>query len=187
MRILKQSASLVVLGAWICSCQPGTTQQTIEKGKPMQLKVTSSAFTEGAMIPKKYTCDDRNISPPLTWTEGPADTKSYVLIADDPDAPVGTWVHWVLFNIPANTRELPENVAPEKTLAYGEKHGKNGWGNIGYGGPCPPSGTHRYYFKLYALNTSLNLEAGATKADLEKAMQGHVLAEGQLMGKYKRQ
>jgi Raf kinase inhibitor-like YbhB/YbcL family protein len=153
----------------------------------MELKVTSTAFKEGEMIPKKFTCDDRDISPPLAWSEGPAGTKSFVLICDDPDAPVGTWVHWVLFNMPATTRELPENVAPEKTLAFGEKHGKNSWSKFGYGGPCPPSGTHRYFFKIYALDTSLNLAPGVIKAEVEKAMQGHIVAQGQLMGRYKRQ
>lgn len=153
----------------------------------MDLKVTSTAFKEGEMIPQKHTCDDRDVSPPLAWSEAPAGAKSFALICDDPDAPVGTWVHWVLFNLPATTRELPENIAPEKTLAFGERHGKNSWGRLGYGGPCPPGGTHRYFFKLYALDTTLSLQPGATKADVEKAMQGHILSQGQLMGRYKRQ
>jgi Raf kinase inhibitor-like YbhB/YbcL family protein len=152
----------------------------------MELTVTSPAFKEGEMIPRKHACDDRNASPPLAWTEPPAGTGSLALICDDPDAPVGTWVHWVLFNIPASTRELPESVAPENTLAYGERQGRNGWGEIGYGGPCPPSGTHRYYFKLYALDKTLDLGPGAAKAEVERAMQGHILAQGQLMGRYKR-
>lgn len=153
----------------------------------MELKVTSIAFKEGEMIPTQYSYDDRNASPPLAWSAPPADTKSLALICDDPDAPMGTWVHWVLFNLPAKTRDLPESVAPEKTLAFGEKQGLNDYGEIGYGGPCPPSGTHRYHFKLYALDTLLSLEAGATKAQLEKAMQGHILALGQLMGRFKKQ
>jgi len=153
----------------------------------MELKITSAAFQNGAMIPKQFTCDDRDVSPSLAWTEGPAGTKTFALICNDPDAPVGTWVHWVLFNLPATTAELPENIAPEPTLAFGERHGKNSWGRFGYGGPCPPSGTHRYFFKLYALDASLALPPGATKMEVEKAMQGHSLAQGQLMGRYKRQ
>jgi Raf kinase inhibitor-like YbhB/YbcL family protein len=152
----------------------------------MELNVTSSAFKEGELIPRKYTCDDRNVSPPLTWAAPPPETKTLALICDDPDAPVGTWVHWVLFNVPGSTRELPENVAPAKTLAFGERHGRNSWGNIGYGGPCPPSGTHRYYFKVYALDTALTLDPGAPKEEVEKAMRGHILAQGQLMGRYRR-
>jgi Raf kinase inhibitor-like YbhB/YbcL family protein len=156
------------------------------KGNIMELKVTSTAFKEGEMIPKRHTCDGQDASPSLAWTEGPGATKSFVLICDDPDAPVGTWIHWVLFNVPPTTRELPENVAPERTLAFGERHGKNSWGRLGYGGPCPPGGTHRYYFKLYALDTLLTLEPGVTKDQVEKAMRGHVLAQGQLMGRYRR-
>jgi Raf kinase inhibitor-like YbhB/YbcL family protein len=177
---------VALAAAGLVSCSRSSLNQTGEKGKTMQLKITSSAFTEGGMIPKQQAYDDRNASPPLAWGEPPAGTKSLALICDDPDAPVGTWVHWVLFNIPATTCELPASVAPEKTLGLGERQGKNDYGQIGYGGPCPPSGTHRYFFKLYALDTSLSLEAGATKAQLEQAMQGHILAQGQLMGRYKK-
>jgi Raf kinase inhibitor-like YbhB/YbcL family protein len=154
-------------------------------GKKMQ--ITSSAFTEGGMIPAKFTCDGQNISPPLEWGNAPAGTKSFALISDDPDAPMGTWVHWVAYNIPASVNKLGENVKTEKELADGTRQGNNSWPNIGYGGPCPPSGTHRYYFKLYALDTTLDLKPGATKAQVLQAMKGHVLAEAQLMGKYKRQ
>ncbi|MFQ6093600.1 MAG: YbhB/YbcL family Raf kinase inhibitor-like protein [bacterium] len=152
----------------------------------MEIKVTSRAFEEGGMIPQKYTCDGEDVSPPLAWTSVPEGTKSLALICDDPDAPMGTWVHWVLFNLPANIKELPENVPPQETLENGAKHGITDFRRIGYGGPCPPSGTHRYYFKLYALDTELDLEAGITKAELLEAMEGHILAEGRLMGKYKR-
>lgn len=138
------------------------------------------------MIPKKYACDGIDVSPPLVWTSVPEGTKSFAIICDDPDAPRGTWIHWVIFNIPADTRELPENIPPQKTLIIGVKQGINDFRKIGYGGPCPPSGTHRYYFYLYALDTEINLESGATKEQLLKAMKGHILAEGQLMGKYKR-
>jgi Raf kinase inhibitor-like YbhB/YbcL family protein len=152
----------------------------------MVIKVSSQAFAEGGMIPRKYTCDGDDVSPPLAWAGVPNGAKTIALISDDPDCPTGTWVHWVLFNLTANTKELAEGIPPDKELSGGAKQGKNDFRRIGYGGPCPPGGTHRYYFKLYALDTELNVAAGATKADLLKAMQGHVLAEGQLMGRYKR-
>ncbi|UCD71713.1 MAG: YbhB/YbcL family Raf kinase inhibitor-like protein [Syntrophobacterales bacterium] len=157
-----------------------------EGGKKMEIKITSTAFEEGGMIPKQYTCDGPDISPPLAWGDVPEETKSLALICDDPDAPMGTWVHWVLFNIPADTRELPENVPLQKRLANGAIHGMNDFRKIGYGGPCPPGGTHRYSFKLYALGTEINLEAGITKSELLEAMEGHILAQGQLMGRYRR-
>lgn len=155
-------------------------------GNTMEIKMKSTAFEEGGMIPKKYTCDGLDISPPLSWTSVPEGTKSLALICDDPDAPMGTWVHWVLFNLSADIQELPENIPPQKILANGARQGITDFRKIGYGGPCPPGGTHRYYFKLYALDTEINLEAGVTKKQLLKAMEGHILAEGQLMGKYKR-
>jgi len=154
--------------------------------KLMELKLTSTAFAEGDMIPRQYTCDGKDVSPPLAWSGVPAAAKTLALISDDPDAPVGTWVHWVLFDVRASVQGLPEHVPTEKTLPNGAKQGKNDFGRIGYGGPCPPGGTHRYYFKVYALDTELKLDAGVTKAQLLKAMEGHVLAEGQLMGRYKR-
>ena len=150
----------------------------------MELK--SSVFEVGGMIPKKYTCDGPDVSPPLSWSDVPVVTKSLALIADDPDAPMGTWVHWVAWNIPANARALEEDVPKRDTLPNGMKQGTTDFRRIGYGGPCPPSGTHRYFFKLYALDTTLNLPLGTTKKDLEKAMQGHVLAQTELMGKYAR-
>ena len=152
----------------------------------MALQITSSAFSEGGMIPERYTCDGTDVSPDLAWTGIPEGTRSLALICDDPDAPVGTWVHWVLFNIPAGEKGIRTEVAPEATLSNGAKHGINDFRRLGYGGPCPPGGTHRYYFKLYALDTKLNLDIGATKAQLEDAMESHILAEGQLMGKYSR-
>ena len=152
----------------------------------MDIKIKSPAFVPGGKIPGKYTCDGMDISPPLAWTSGPGGTKTFALICDDPDAPMGTWVHWVLFNLPADIIELHENVLPERGLESGAKQGMNDFRKIGYGGPCPPGGTHRYFFKLYALDTEINLEAGAMKSELLKAMEGHILAEGQLMGKYER-
>ena len=150
------------------------------------MQLTSPAFTENGMIPAKYTCDGQDISPALAWAGLPAGTKSLALICDDPDAPVGTWVHWVLFNIAPTSVQLEENVKAEKEAKNGMRQGSNGWSKIGYGGPCPPSGTHRYYFKLYALDSTLDLKPGATKAELLQAMKGHILAEAQLMAKYQR-
>ena len=150
----------------------------------MELK--SSAFTAGGMIPKKHTCDGPDVSPPLSWSDVPAGAKSLALIADDPDAPMGTWVHWVAWNIPPNARGLEEGVPKKDSLPNGMKQGTTDFRSIGYGGPCPPSGTHRYFFKLYALDTSLNLPPSTTKKDLEKALQGHLLQQVELMGKYAR-
>ena len=152
----------------------------------MEIKITSAVFEEGGMIPAKFTCDEEDVSPPLAWDSVPEGTKTLALICDDPDAPMGTWVHWVLFNLPGDFNELPEDIPPEKELENSAKQGTNDFGKIGYGGPCPPGGTHRYYFKLYALDAALDLEAGARKAELLEAMEGHILGEGQLMGKYSR-
>jgi hypothetical protein len=156
-----------------------------EGGIAMDIKITSSAFKEGEMIPKKYTCDGPDVSPPLVWNAGPSGTRSIALICDDPDAPRGTWVHWVIFNLPVDLKELQENIPKQDVLKNGAKQGLNDFGGIGYGGPCPPA-LHRYFFKVYALDAMLNLQAGATKAQLLKAMEGHILGQGQLMGKYKR-
>jgi Raf kinase inhibitor-like YbhB/YbcL family protein len=152
----------------------------------MKISVSSSAFQEGGMIPPKYTCDGNDLSIPLTWTGVPEGTKSIAVISDDPDAPVGTWVHWVMWNIPPTVRELAEGVPTKPRLPDGSRQGISDFGRPGYGGPCPPSGTHRYYFKVYALDVTLDLPGTTRKADLVKAMKGHILAEGQLMGKYSR-
>jgi Raf kinase inhibitor-like YbhB/YbcL family protein len=152
----------------------------------MTLNLTSTAFEEGGMIPAQYACDGQNVSPPLAWSNLPEGTKTLALIADDPDAPRGTWVHWVIYQIPATEHGLSENVPTRETLDGGARQGKNDFKNIGYGGPCPPSGTHRYFFKLYALDASLDLVPGATKDQLLKVTEGHVLAQGQLMGRYAR-
>jgi Raf kinase inhibitor-like YbhB/YbcL family protein len=152
----------------------------------MGIKIESAAFKEGSMIPVKHTCDGEDVSPSLKWGDLPTGTKSIALISDDPDAPVGTWVHWVLYNLPPDVRALPENIPPKKTLENGAVHGTNDFKRPGYGGPCPPGGTHRYFFKIYALDKKMDLAPGATKAQLVKAMEGHILDSGQLMGKYKR-
>jgi len=153
----------------------------------MPFELTSTAFAHGESIPRKYTCDGEDISPPLLWGDPPQGTQSFALIADDPDAPMGTWVHWVLYNLSAESRALPEAVPPDADLPDGSRHGQNSWGRLGYGGPCPPSGTHRYFFKLYALDRVLDLAAGASKEQLLQAMEGHILAQTELMGLYTRQ
>ena len=153
----------------------------------MQIKVTSSAFEEGGMIPSRYTCDGENVSPPLNWEQVPEATRTVALICDDPDAPMGTFVHWVLFNLPADTTELPEDFPDDETLPNGARQGISDFGKTGYGGPCPPSGTHRYYFKVYALDTKLDVVSIMDKPTLLEAMEGHILAQGQIVGKYKRQ
>jgi Raf kinase inhibitor-like YbhB/YbcL family protein len=152
----------------------------------MSLELKSDAFVNGQSIPAKYSCTGKNVSPALTWNDPPAGTHSFALIVDDPDAPVGTWVHWVLFNIPADERSLPEDlpVTGKNVDPNAIYFGKNSSGNTRYDGPCPPSGTHRYYFKLYALDSLVDLLPGATKDELLKAMQGHILAQGELMGTF---
>ncbi|HEY3174153.1 MAG TPA: YbhB/YbcL family Raf kinase inhibitor-like protein [Candidatus Polarisedimenticolia bacterium] len=151
------------------------------------LALTSSAFLNEGAIPTRHTCDGPDLSPALSWNEPPSSTRSFALICDDPDAPAGTWVHWVLYNLPASARSLVEGVAGRDEGPEGSSQGRNDFGRIGYGGPCPPKGlAHRYYFKLHALDATLPLKAGATKAQVEKAMQGHVLAQGMLMGRYGR-
>ena len=150
------------------------------------LVLTSSAFKEGEAIPKQYGCKGADISPPLEWSNIPKGTKSLALIVDDPDAPMGTWVHWVIFNIPATATGLQEKIPTKDSLPDGALQGKNDFRNFGYGGPCPPGGMHRYFFKLYALDATLQLKAGCTKAELLKTMAGHILGEAQLMGRYSR-
>jgi Raf kinase inhibitor-like YbhB/YbcL family protein len=153
----------------------------------MAFELTSSAFREGESIPRQYTGDGRNLSPPLQWSDPPANTSSLALICEDPDAPRGTFTHWVIFNVPAKSRELKEGIPPEATLPDGTVQGKNDFGKIGYGGPAPPPGKpHRYFFKLYALDRVLELRPGATRSQLLAAMKGHVLDEAQLMGIYGR-
>jgi hypothetical protein len=152
----------------------------------MSIQLTSNAFTHEGRIPAQYTCSGSDISPALSWGEPPAGTQSFALIMDDPDAPAGTWVHWVLFNIPASARGLAEAMPADERLSDGSMHGRNSWGKPGYRGPCPPSGTHRYFFKLYALDEMVAISAGADKGELLKAMEGHILAQGELMGTFSR-
>jgi len=175
------AASLVVLGMRAGAVR---AQSKAPAGK---LEIQSSSFTPGGDIPKPNTCDGEDKSPALIWSDPPPGTRSLALIMDDPDAPGGTFVHWVLFNLPASARQLPERVPGDDELQGGGLQGRNDFPKIGYGGPCPPRGLpHRYFFKLYALDTALNLPAGARKKDLEREMKGHILAEGSLMGRYGR-
>jgi len=153
----------------------------------VSIQVSSPAFAEGDRIPVKHTADGDDVSPELRWSGAPPNTKSFALVCEDPDAPRGNWTHWVLFNIPADKTNLAEGVSKEKELPDGARQGKNDFGKIGYGGPSPPKGKpHRYFFKLYALDTKLDLPAGATRQQVLDAIKGHVLAEGQLMGLYGR-
>ena len=165
----------------IISC----TQQNIEQTGTQQtgeaaMKLTSSAFTHNGNIPSEFTCDGSNINPPLSITDVPANAKSLALIVDDPDAPVGVWDHWIVFNINPSLNEIKQNTQPQGTP------GKNSGGRNSYQGPCPPSGTHRYFFKLYALDATLNIPEGSTKKQVESAMQNHILAKSELIGLYKR-
>lgn len=180
----RQLCFILCLFFIISSFQTNNKSKNSKRGEEME--ITSPAFEEGAMIPEKYTCDGINISPPLKWSDVPDGTKSFAIICDDPDAPVGTWVHWVIYNIPPDIYELSEHVAPIKILPNGAQQGRNDFRKIGYVGPCPPGDTHRYYFKIYALSEELNIESGITKSELLKEMKGHILSEGQLMGRYKR-
>jgi len=153
----------------------------------MTLSLSSIAFQDGERIPVKYTCEGQDISPPLMWSEPPQGTQSLALIVDDPDAPGGVFTHWVLFNILPDSRQLPEAIPTQAQLSSGALQGKNDFGRIGYGGPCPPPGRpHRYRFTLYALDRVLDLKAGVSKKQVVGAMQGHILAQGQLTGTYQR-
>lgn len=178
--------SLTIIGFVFANPIKSFSQGGKKMETTVKLQITSSAFDHNGMIPKKYTCDGEDISPQLSWSGAPEGTKSFALINDDPDAPMGTWVHWVLYDLPPSINELSENMPKDKTLSNGAKQGITDFKNIGYGGPCPPSGIHRYFFKLYALDTKLNLESGATKKQVEDAMKGHVIAQTELIGKYKR-
>jgi len=181
------SQNLLRLAVILSLCVTGAAHLTHASGAAMSFQLSSSAFTPGQSIPKEFTCDGTNVSPQLTWTGAPANTQSFALIMDDPDAPAGTWVHWVLYNLPFNAHELAENVPNRQELPDDARQGYNDFHKIGYGGPCPPSGKpHRYFFKLYALDAKLHLKVGASKIDVEQAIQGHILAQTELIGRYSR-
>jgi Raf kinase inhibitor-like YbhB/YbcL family protein len=156
-------------------------------GTAMAFTLSSPALVAGEEIPKLHTCQGADQSPALSWHGAPAGTKQFALIVDDPDAPVGTWVHWVVYGVPNSTTELPQAVPPSETLADGARQGLNDFGKVGYGGPCPPPGKpHRYFFKIYALDASIHLKPRASKADLLRAIEGHILGRAELMATFKR-
>ncbi len=162
-------------------------EPTLLKEGGMTIAILSPDFKEGERIPTKYTCEGQDVSPPLTWSQIPPEAKTLALIVDDPDAPIGVFTHWVIFNLPPDSQGLPEAVATEKQLSSGALQGKNDFGKIGYGGPCPPPGSpHRYQFTLYALDGRLDLAAGVAKKQVLEAIKGHVVAQGQLTGIYQR-
>jgi len=180
-RTLVLAVALLLLG-WAMAAAQGTGGQT-------GMKMTSKAFEHEGMIPEKYSCDGADVSPPLAWQGVPPGAKSLALICEDPDAPGGVFDHWVLYGLAATATSLPEGVEQSERLPSGALQGRNSFRRIGYNGPCPPGGTHRYYFRLYALDATaeeLGLKPGATKAALQKAMQGHVLEEAEFMGRYSR-
>lgn len=184
---MKKKIIILAAALLLVSCKDTNQNNTKRQGaKKMDIKITSTAFKDGGMMPSKYTCDGKNISPPLQWDKVPAETKSIALISDDPDAPMGTWVHWVLFNLPPQRTQLPEDFPTDEILADGTRQGVTCFGTTGYGGPCPPSGTHRYFFKIYALDIEIDAVSVIDKDELTRKMEGHILAQGQLMGKYKR-
>jgi Raf kinase inhibitor-like YbhB/YbcL family protein len=161
--------------------------QERQGGSAMSFKLNSTAFQPGGDIPSKYTCSGADISPALSWIDPPAGTQSFALISDDPDAPAGTWVHWVVYDLPASARQLPEALPKTDAIPGGGAQGENDFRKTGYGGPCPPPGKpHRYYFKLYALDSKLNLGPGATKKTVEQAMQGHIVGQTEIMGRFQR-
>ena len=169
-----------------CGGAPAAAPEAAGPARSDGIKITSTAFAEGEMIPARYTCAAENVSPPLQWTSVPPGTMTLALIVDDPDAPLVTWIHWVVFDLPADTTGLPEGVPAQPALERGGVQGVTSFRTVGYGGPCPPTGTHRYYFRLYALDASLALGSDAAAADVQAAMKGHVLAEATLMGRYRR-
>ena len=172
----------------VAGCAGGDDESLLEPEQvTMSIELISPAFAEGSTIPTRYTCDGDDVSPALNWSGVPEGTKSIALIADDPDAPRGTWVHWVLYGVPPDVGELPEAMTSSPVTPTGARNGKNDFGKSGYGGPCPPRGApHRYFFKLYALDGDVDLESGAKKEELLRAMEGPILAGGQLMGTYQR-
>jgi len=176
---MKLGYFLFLIPILVIGCSQVQQKQTEEK-MVVSMKLTSASFGNSLAIPPEHTCDGKDLSPELTISDVPSNAKSLVLIMDDPDAPVGIWDHWVVFNMPPSTKQISKGTEPNGVA------GKNSWGRTGYGGPCPPSGTHRYFFKLYALDNVLNLPQGAAKKEIEKAMQGHIIEKAELVGTYKR-
>lgn len=173
---------VMIVSALLCN---GVLASSLTAAQSIQLK--SSSFQPGADIPRKYTCDGNDVSPQLSWSGTPAGTRAFALIADDPDAPAGTWVHWVIYDLPADIKEITEALPATETLTNGAKQGINDFRKVGYGGPCPPAGMpHRYFFKLYALDAPAGLKPRATKQQLLDAIKNHILGEAELMGRYHR-
>jgi len=169
------------------SSSRGPSSPNKSRVTPMAFRISSTSFADGGDIPKKFTCDGADVSPQLAWSEPPSGTRSLALLADDPDAPGGNWNHWILWNMPAETRHLAEGVSKTAQLPDGSRQGVNDFHKVGYNGPCPPPGKpHRYYFKLLALDARLDLKGNSVKRELEAAIQGHILAQSQWMGRYGR-
>src|SRR5258706_2074202 len=179
---MRSLPALALLSVALSACSKPTspTQPPANSAKPdkAEIKLTSVAFKEGEAIPRAYTCDGANVSPPLEWAGVPKTAKTIAIVADDPDAPGGTWTHWLLYNLPADNIGLVENLTATEKVAAGGFQGTNDFGKIGYGGPCPPSGTHHYFFRIYAIDSELPLKAGVSKAELLNAMDGHVVLPG---------
>lgn len=184
MRDVSSTCLLASIVLWSCAC---TGKEVTVPDTAPSIAITSPDFAEGQAIPRSCTCQGDDTSPPLDWADVPSEARSLALIVDDPDAPMRTWVHWVIYDLPPTTKGLPAALPADESLAAGGTHGTNSWKRLGYGGPCPPSGTHRYFFKLYALDRELGLEPGATKDEVVAAMEGHVIAHGQLMGTYQKE
>ena len=181
--ICSKSLWLILFITWPVSITIG---QTGSPGTRNTMIISSKSFQHEGLIPVRYTCTGLNISPDISWSGIPRGTRSFALICNDPDAPSGNWIHWVLFNIPVSVNRLPENFHPGESVSGSIKNGRNDSGLLGYSGPCPPSGIHRYYFRVYALDVVLKTDEGLSAAELEKSMEGHILATGELMGKYQK-
>ncbi|HYX67920.1 MAG TPA: YbhB/YbcL family Raf kinase inhibitor-like protein [Terriglobales bacterium] len=180
-------AGAAALAAVAASGYSADSQAGAKNGGGATMKMESKSFPAGGDIPRRFTCDGENLSPALSWSAPPKGTQSMALITDDPDAPGGTFVHWVLYNLPANTHELPEGLPASADLPSGGRQGTNDFRRLGYGGPCPPAGKpHRYFFRLFALDRKLDLRSGAGRSDLDQAMKGSILAQGEVMGRYQR-
>lgn len=178
---------LLVAFGYLALALPFDSEAAPAKPAPKKMKLTSTAFKEGQPIPAKYTCDDKNVSPPLRWSDIPKNAKTLFIMCEDPDAPGGAWLHWTLFNLPVAVTEMGEAVPNKDPLPHGALQGLNDFQNVGYGGPCPPPGkAHRYIFKIYALDSQLQLKSGAGKKELLKTIEDHIIGEGQLMGTYQR-
>lgn len=188
MKKTLQFITLIFVLTFFAACYEQNPYRSVQAPKlpenltPLTMKITSTAFENNQQLPVKYTCDGDDVNPPLNFMEVPAETESLVMIVSDPDAPGGTWVHWTIFNIDPKTTEIAENSIPG-----GARQGQNSWNKSAYGGPCPPSGTHRYFFKLFALDTKLDLDETAKSIDIEQNMDKHILAQAQLIGLYSRE